>query len=146
MSEQNIAASKRLFDEAWNQGSLDVIDELCSADFVDHDPMGDRDIAGIKEAIQGYRGAFPDLTIEIDEIFAAGDKVVVRWTANGTFENGFMGQEPTGEKGQPIEGIGIDRFDADGKVAEAWGQWNLMTFMQNIGLAPVGAEAEAATA
>jgi steroid delta-isomerase-like uncharacterized protein len=136
MSEQNIASSKRIFEEAWSNGDLDVIDELVHPDSVDHDPMGDRDVDGVKEAIQGYRAAFPDLTITIDDIFAVDDKVVIRWTADGTFEREFMGQQPTGEKGQPVEGIAIDRYNEDGQLVESWGQWNVLTFMQNIGLVP----------
>jgi steroid delta-isomerase-like uncharacterized protein len=143
MSEDNIAASRRVFEEAWNEGNLDVIDEIVAEDAVDHDPLGDRDRDGVKEAIQGYRAAFPDLTITVDDIFAAGDRVVMRWTADGTFENEFMGQQPTGERGQPIHGIAIDRFGDDGRLVESWSQWNVLAFMQNIGLVPSEATATA---
>ncbi len=144
MSRENIATSQRVLEEAFSQGSLDVIDEVCSDDYVDHDPlMGDADSEAIKQRISGYRDAFPDLQVTIEEIFAAGDKVVTRWSAIGTFQNPFMGQQPTGEKGTPVEGIGIDRFDADGKIAESWGQWDTMQFMKNIGAVPEGATAGA---
>jgi hypothetical protein len=46
-----------------------------------------------------------------------------------------MGLQPTGEKGTPVEGIGIDRC-VDGKIAEAWTQWDTLTFMRNIGAVP----------
>ena len=59
----------------------------------------------------------------------------MRWKAEGTFENEFMGQQPTGEKGEPVYGIGIDRFE-DGKVAESWTQWDTLRFMRNIGAMP----------
>ncbi len=144
MSRENMAAARRVLEEGFNQGSLDVLDEVCTEDFVDHDPlMGDRDKEGVKQSISAYREAFPDLECVIEEIFAAGDKVVTRWSANGTFQNAFMGQQPTGEKGTPVEGIGIDRFDEDGKIAESWGQWDTMQFMKNIGAVPEGAAAGA---
>ena len=143
MFEENVAATRRLFEEAWNQGNLDVIDELCAEDFVDHDPvMGDSDREGVKQLVSGYRDAFPDLDITIEDTFADDDKVVVRWVAQGTFENAIMGQEPTGERGDPINGIGIDRFE-DGKVVESWGQWDTLTFMRNIGAMPAEATAAA---
>lgn len=136
MSEENIAISRRVFEEVWSGGDMDVADETATEDFVDHDPLGgERDLAAVKEAIAGYRAAFPDLEITILDIFAAGDKVVIRWQADGTFENEFMGFEPTGEKGEPVEGISIDRFE-DGRIAESWGQWNVLRFMQNIGAIP----------
>ena len=50
-----------------------------------------------------------------------------------------MGQEPTGEKGEPVAGIGIDRFE-EGKVAESWTQWDTQRFLRNIGAMPADAE------
>jgi steroid delta-isomerase-like uncharacterized protein len=141
---QNMDTARRVLEDAFSQGNLDVLDEVCADGFVDHDPvMGDQDIDGAKQSISGYRQAFPDLKFEIEDAFEAGDKVVMRWSGNGTFENEFMGQEPTGERGDDVKGISIDRFDDDGKIAESWAQWDVMTFMRNIGLAPAGAEAAA---
>jgi hypothetical protein len=47
-----------------------------------------------------------------------------------------MGLPPTREKGNPVTGIGIDRFDENGKIVEAWGQWDTLTFMRDIGAIP----------
>jgi hypothetical protein len=58
-----------------------------------------------------------------------------------SFENEFMGQQPTGQKGEPVYGIGIDRFE-DGKVAESWSQWDTLRFMRNIGAMPEPASLE----
>ena len=144
MSQANIDTSRRVIEEAFGEGRLEILDEVCSDDFVDHDPIqGDRGLDGVKETIQGYREAFPDLSFTIDDIFAAGDKVVTRWTGQGTFENEFMGQHPTHEKGDPVHGIGIDRFDENGKIVEAWAQWDVLTFMRQLGLLPAPAEAPA---
>jgi len=143
MSPDNMAASRRVLEEAFNQGNLEVIDEVCSDDFVDHDPlMGDADSEGVKQRIGAYREAFPDIEIRVDEIFAAGDRVVIRWTGTGTFEHPLMGQQPTGEKGEPIQGIGIDCFE-DGKIAESWGQWDTLQLMRNIGAVPAASAAAA---
>jgi steroid delta-isomerase-like uncharacterized protein len=143
MSQENIAASKRLIEEAFNQGNLDVIDELVADDFVDHDPLlGDQDVAGAKQSIAGYREAFPDIHFDIDDVFAAGDKVVYRWTGNGTFENELMGLQPTHEKGDPVRGVTIDRFEG-GKVAESWTHFDTLTLMRNVGAVPSEAGAPA---
>jgi steroid delta-isomerase-like uncharacterized protein len=143
MSPDNMAASRRVLEEAFNKGDLGVIDEVCSEDFVDHDPlMGDNGIEEVKQTIAAYRDAFPDIEIRVDEIFAAGDRVVIRWTGTGTFEHPLMGQQPTGEKGDPIRGISIDRFE-DGKIAESWGQWDTLQFMRNIGAIPAESAAAA---
>jgi predicted ester cyclase len=143
VSDENIATARRIFDEVWGGVDLDLIDELCTEDFVNHDPvMGDSDRDGVKQVVSMYRAAFPDLEFAILDAFAAGDKVVIRWQGNGTFENAIMGQQPTGQRGDPIEGIAIDRFE-DGKIAESWGQWDTLRFLRNIGAVPerIGAAA-----
>jgi steroid delta-isomerase-like uncharacterized protein len=141
MSAENVAASRRFIEEAFNQGKFDVIDEICADGFVNHDPlMGDEDKEAGKESISGYRQAFPDLHAEIEEIMDAGDTVVYRWSANGTFENAIMGLQPTHEKGDPVKGITIDRFEG-GKLVESWSQWDTLTFMRDIGAVPAEAAA-----
>jgi steroid delta-isomerase-like uncharacterized protein len=142
MAQANIQASRRLIEEAFGEGRLELLDELCADGFVSHDPIqGDQDLEGVKQSISGYRDAFPDLTFTIDDIFAAEDKVVMRWTGVGTFENEFMGLEPTGERGDPVTGMNIDRYDEDGKLAETWGQWDTLTLMRDIGAIPEAAAA-----
>ena len=70
------------------------------------------------------------------------DRVIYRWSANGTFENSFMGLEPTHEKGDPVRGMTIDRYEGD-KVAESWSHWDTLTFMRDVGAIPEGAAASA---
>jgi steroid delta-isomerase-like uncharacterized protein len=143
MSAENIATSRRLIEEGFNQGNLNVIDEVSADNFVDHDQMmGDQDREGAKQAIAGYREAFPDIHITIEDIFAADDKVVYRWSGQGTFENEMMGLQPTHEQGDPVKGITIDRFEG-GKVVESWTQWDTLTFMRDIGAIPQEATASA---
>ena len=142
MSE-NIPTARRVIEEAFSQGNLVAIDECCADSFVDHDPvMGDQDRDAAKQTIGSYREAFPDLTFTIEDVFEADDKVVMRWSGNGTFENEFMGPQPTHEKGDPVRGISIDRFE-DGKIVESWAQWDVTTFMRNIGAIPSEAGAAA---
>jgi predicted ester cyclase len=144
MAQANIDAARRVLEEGFSGGRLEVLDELCAANFVDHDPiLGDQDLEAAKRTIASYREAFPDLSFTIDDIMACGDKVVTRWTAQGTFQNEFMGLQPTGERGDPVHGIGIDRFDEDGKIVEAWGQWDTLTFMRDIGALPEEAVVQA---
>jgi steroid delta-isomerase-like uncharacterized protein len=145
MSVENIKTDRRLFEEAWSQGKIELFDELCSEGFVDHDPLlGEANLDALKQRVRTYRAAFPDLTFTIEEIFAAGDRVITRWSAVGTFENELMGFAPTGEKPDPIEGIGISRFE-DGKVVETWTQWDTLSFMKNLGAIPQDAAAPASS-
>ena len=143
-AEANIEASRRAIEDAFGDGRLEVLDEICADDFIGHDPIsGEQDVAAVKETIAGFRDAFPDLSFTIEDVVAAGDRVAIRWRAVGTFENEFMGQPPTGEKGEPTEGISIDRYDADGKLAESWNQWDTLGFMREIRMIPADASAPA---
>jgi steroid delta-isomerase-like uncharacterized protein len=143
MSQENIATSRRFIEEAFNRGNLNVIDEHAGEGFVDHDPMmGDQDVDAVKQTIGAYREAFPDIHITIEDIFAADDKVIYRWSGQGTFENEMMGLQPTHEQGDPIKGITIDRYEG-GKVVETWSQWDTLTFMRDIGAIPEEAAASA---
>ena len=133
---ENIRVSRRLIEETFGDGNLDLVDQLCTEGYVGHDPiLGDQDRASVKQSIAGYREAFPDLSFTIEDALAVDDKVVLRWKGEGTFENEYMGLTPTGEKGEPVYGIGVDRFE-DGKVAESWTQWDTLRFMRNIGAVP----------
>jgi steroid delta-isomerase-like uncharacterized protein len=141
MAEENVATSRRILDEAFGQGKLEVIDEVCTEDFVNHDPIaGDQDRETSKQTIASYREAFPDLSFTIDDALDCGDKVVLRWTGQGTFQNEFMGLQPTGDRGEPVHGITIDRFEG-GRIAESWSQWDTLQFMRDVGALPEEAAA-----
>lgn len=70
-----------------------------------------------------YR-AFPDLHIEVEDIIAEGEKVVIRNTVTGTHESDYMGVAPTGRTITWRE-IFICRF-AGSRVVETWGIVDLM--------------------
>ena len=141
-AEDNAAAARRAVEEGFNQGRLEVFDEICAPDVVTHDPAEQEDVRGIdahKERTAAYRTAMPDLKVTIEEIFASGDLVASRWTARGTNDGELMGMPPTGNRVE-ITGNSIDRFDSEGRLAETWDQWDNAGFMAQLG---IGAEAAA---
>lgn len=141
MEEQtNLAAMNRIYNEAINQGTMDVFDELVSPDVVEHEelPGFEPNREGVKQYFQMMHNAFPDLHFQVDDIFAAGDKVVARITVHGTQQGEFMGMQPTGKK-IAVNGIDIVRF-ADGKLVEHWGVTDAMTMMQQLGAIPAESE------
>jgi predicted ester cyclase len=78
-----------------------------------------------------YLRAFPDLRIDFEDAFAAGDRVVTRWHLEGTHEGPLMALAPSGRKVR-IEGIRIDRI-ANGKIAESWMQMDTLALLEQIG-------------
>jgi steroid delta-isomerase-like uncharacterized protein len=136
MSDENKAAARAVMD-AFNSGDLDSLDDVVAADSVDHDqynPFAGEGREGLKKSIAMYRQAFPDLTMTIEDQVAEGDRVVTRWTATGTHQGELMGAAPTG-KSSTVTGIGIDRFE-EGRIVEAWGNWDTLGMVQQLGLAP----------
>lgn len=73
-----------------------------------------------------YREAFPDLEITFDEQFAAGDRVVDRWTGRGTHEGELMGIPPTG-RSVTASGISIHR------IAETWNTYDAAGMLRQVG-------------
>lgn len=142
MSAANKALPQRFLDEAFNAGRLDVVDELVTDDFVNHDPAlpeQGRGPAAAKEVIAGYRAAFPDLRITTEAQVAEGDLVVTRWRATGTHEAELFGIPATGKQAT-VTGITIDRI-VDGRIAESWNNWDTLGLLQQLGAVPALATA-----
>jgi predicted ester cyclase len=138
MSEENKALVRRYFEEIWDKGNLDLIDELFTTNFVRHGPTGTegevRGLEGFKGLVSMYHSAFPDLRIPIEDLVAEGDRVVSRWRTHGTHEGELMGNAPTGNQ-TSVTGILIDRISG-GKIEEEWVDYDTLHLMQQIGAVP----------
>ena len=134
-AEENKAKMRRLLEEAFGQGNVDVVDEVLDPDFVCYDPNSETgEIRGadtIKGEIEYFRSAIPDLTYTIEVQIAEGEKVVSRYTVSGTHQGEFFGVAPTGER-ITMSGISIDRFEG-GKIVEEWPEYDLLGVMRQIG-------------
>ena len=137
-SETNKTLSRRFFEEVFSKGNLNVLDEMIARDHVNSGPGT---IAGLptgpegtKQLVTVYRNAFPDLHFTVDEQIAEGDKVVTRWTADGTHKGELQGIPATG-KVSTVTGIAIDRI-VNGKIAESWGIFDQFGMMQQLGVIP----------
>ena len=134
--EENKAIPRRLFEEVWNQGKLDVINEIFAADYVGHMP-GSPDIhgpEGYKQFVTMYRTAFQDAKFTVEDQVAEGDKVVTRWSSTSTHKGDFMGIPPTGVQ-ETHTGITIERI-AGGKFVETWIKWDALGMLQQLGVIP----------
>ncbi len=136
MSDENKAISRRVFEEIISQGNLSLVDEIFASNYVDHDPANP-DVSGpggFKLLVSKYRSAFPDLRLTVNDIFAEGDEVVVRWTWSGTHKGDLEGVPPTGKK-MGGEEITISRLSG-GKVEEDWANWDALDLMRQLGVVP----------
>lgn len=135
-AEENKAIVRRLFEELWNQGKLDVADEIFATDYIFHEPVAGevRGPEGFKQFVSMYRIAFPDLQFRIEDQIAEGDKIVTRWTATGTHKGELMGISPTSVQ-VTVTGIGIAHTDGD-KIVEFWDNYDALGMLQQLGVVP----------
>ncbi len=136
MSEENKAIFRRLCEEFWIKGKLDVADELLAPDFVFH-PTGDEeplDLEGYKQDVMDYVNSFTDVQATVEDLVAEGDKVAVRYTWTGRHTGEFMGAPPTG-KLIIFRLITILRI-VDGKVVEEWEGSDMLDMERQLGLIP----------
>jgi predicted ester cyclase len=132
-AEENKALARRVLEEMFNKGNLDVADELLAPNYVDHDPAMPEDIhgpEGFKQYVSGYRSAFSDLHLEFEDQIAEGDKVVTRWTGTGTHDGELSGIAPTGNR-VTLPGMEIVRISG-GKLVEGWEGYDTMNLMRQL--------------
>jgi steroid delta-isomerase-like uncharacterized protein len=128
------AVPRRLIEEVYNQGRLDVIEEIIAPGYVGHDPAIPHEIAGPaaeRELAAAYRVAFPDLAITIEDQIAEDDRVVTRWTARGTHTGDLWGIAGTGREVR-VSGTSVDRIRS-GRIVESWVNWDALGLMQQLG-------------
>ena len=139
MSEENKALVRRFY-EAFDQGGPDAAVAYLAPDarayFGSNAPM-DREAA--KQMLGMFSSAFPDGHHTFEEVIAEGDRVVTRGVWRGTHRGGFMGIPPTGKQ-VAISVVHIDRV-AEGKIAEHWGQGDMLGLLQQLGVVPPAGQA-----
>lgn len=134
MSVENVQVIQRWFEEVWNKGNLDAIDELLAADAVGRG-LGEagKDVygpAGFKPFVQRIRGAFPDIHITVEDTVAEGDKVAARFTATMTHEGDDLGLPATGKR-VTVSGITFTLV-RNGQIADGWNCWDIYGMMQQL--------------
>jgi steroid delta-isomerase-like uncharacterized protein len=136
--EDNKALVRRFVDEVQSAGNIDLIDEICSPEFVNHSalPGIPADCEGIKIVTAMFRRAFPDSYFTVEDMVAEGDKVATRKTFHGTHEGEFMGIPPSG-RSVSMGLMDIVRI-SEGRVVEHWSMGDTLGMMQQLGVIPSG--------
>lgn len=137
MSEQNKTVVRRLFDELWNKGNMQVADELIAPTYQHHDsssPDFGKGPESEKKRVNLYRTAFHDLRLNIEDLYTEGETVVARWSCRGVHKGDLSGIAPTGKQ-FAITGITIARF-SNGKIVEGFVNWDALGLMRQLGVVP----------
>jgi steroid delta-isomerase-like uncharacterized protein len=139
MSAENEALVRRYYEDMCNGRQNGLADELFSEDHEYHDPS----IPGAEgpEPMAKMIGVFQDGiegNWDVQDVFAGGDRVAVRWTLRGEHTGEIMGVPPSGYA-IGCEALSVHRI-ADGKIAETWTVWDFLGFLQQLGALPTPPE------
>ncbi len=123
----------RFVDDIWNDGNLDVADELfhpaATSPSVPELPVGG---TGVRVIAEMMRTAFPDFHMTIEDTIVEYPYVVGRFAESGTQTGPFMGMPLTG-KHVAFGEIGILRV-ANGQVVESWYDVDMLGLMGQLGV------------
>lgn len=135
-NETNIATVRREIEQRWNKHRSDNVDEFFTKDVVGHLNSSDP-VSGpqkMNEGLATFLNAYPDIRLTIEDEFAEGDKVIVRFTMTGTHQGELLGIPPTGKQVK-LAGTSIYRL-ANAKIAEIWLLIDSLTALQQMGVVP----------
>ena len=137
MTSDNKTLMHRWYEEVWNQGRVETIDELMAEGCVIHglvDASG-KDIEGpaaFRAFHTQFRGAFPDITVNVEETIAENDLLVARCSVRGKHVGDSLGFKAT-QAPVDFSGISIVRVK-DGKFVEAWNNFDFLTMNKHLGV------------
>jgi steroid delta-isomerase-like uncharacterized protein len=134
--EENKTTMRRYFS-VFEEGNIDLLDELLAPDYVNHTPATP-DLPtgpeGVKGVVSMFLGGMPDLRVVVEDMIAEGDKVVTRYTLEGTHEGELFGIPPTGQR-LSIKSMTVERV-SDGKIRDHWRVTDNLDMMQQLGVVP----------
>jgi predicted ester cyclase len=126
-------AARRIVEEVYGQGRVEILDELCHPAYVSHDPLvGDADLAGVKAYVRLLRACFPNLEARILGLYCEGDTAITWWRMEGNLARRLLDVEPAGQR-ITMEGMTIAWFEG-GKLIEDSSAWDTFGYLRQLGV------------
>ncbi|MFB7056197.1 ester cyclase [Streptomyces vinaceus] len=130
--EKNTALLRTAY-RAMESGELDAAERMLTEHFIAHVPGSPAPLVGRdvwRLGAQAMKDAFPDLKIQVQDIFGVGDKVTVLLHFEGTHRGAFQQIEATGRR-VGFGSIEVYRIEGD-KIAEEWVAPDMISLMRQI--------------
>lgn len=131
MSTDDNKALIRRWLRMGEQGFTGDFTEYLTLDYLGHlsgqQPQSLDDLMALE---RGFAAAFSNISYNVEDLFAVGDRVVLRVTTRATHTGVFHGVEPT-DRQVTITGIVIYRI-VDGRIAESWGELDLLGLFRQL--------------
>ncbi len=136
-TERANVAAYRAIDDAWNRGDMKAFTALMADDYkgIDITAPADQNKKETLATLAGYRKAFPDVKLNISQVWGAGDYVAATGTLTGTNTGPapMMGvKKPTG-KAVSVKFLEIAKY-VNGKMSEDWTFFNSADFAAQLGI------------
>ena len=132
MPNRNSTLTYRWMQEVWNEGREDSIDKMLHDNAVVHGIEGITEPGpkGFKIFHQNFKSQFPTIHVEVDDVFSEGGFETSRCTVDGTTANG-----------QKVHFTGMTCVKVEnGKIKEAWNNFDFMSMYQQLGFKMTAAE------
>jgi len=123
--------------DAWNAHDAHGVAALVSGDYVlesDTVPAAIRGPEGVRQLVEMYVRAFPDIRVEIVEMLASGDRVTTRWRATGVHGGELMGIQAT-HRHVVTNGCNVAEI-RNGKMVRESSYWDTGNLLRQIGVLP----------
>jgi steroid delta-isomerase-like uncharacterized protein len=134
LEAQNKQIIGRYYNEGWNKGNLETLNEILSTDYINHTPSTPNPPPGpegLKPIVKAIRRGFPDLHYEIMDIIATDERVVARVVMTGTQTDSLFNMPPSGKRVE-VNQINIEKIK-DGKIVEHWRVTDELSMMKQLG-------------
>ncbi|GIE85808.1 ester cyclase [Actinoplanes regularis] len=146
--EDNKAIVKRAYLEGLNRRDMSIIRECFAPNYVNYFPAGEGEVHGIDDfttVLKQFLDAFTDLTFTVEDLFAEGDKVVLRWSARGIHTGDYRGIPPTTvvpATGREISFSATDIYHvSNGQIIEEWNTMDGWDILHQMGIVRSNAHA-----
>nr|BBH87345.1 hypothetical protein KTC_20960 [Thermosporothrix sp. COM3] len=135
--EQKKALVTDYVERVWNHADLAALDELTTDTFRYYlGGQPGRDHEQMRQLITMLHTAFPDWRVEIVEMVAEANTVVIRWQGDVTHLGPFQGIAATG-KHIAVNGINMYHI-REGKIEAEWEQTHTLGMLEQMGVLPPG--------
>ncbi len=122
-------------EQVWNRGDLASLERLTTPDFAYYlGSQAPRGCQAMSEFIAATRVAFPDWSVQVEQVIVEGTAVAVRWRGCVTHSGPFRGLPPTGRT-IAVTGINMYAIRA-GKICGEWEQADSLGMLQQLGALP----------
>jgi ketosteroid isomerase-like protein len=125
----------RYFEDVWNQGKVDVLDQIMTSDYVNHSPGAPNPRPGpedLKPIVRAMRQGIADLHYEMLDTIVTPEKAAVYLRVTGTHAGTLFGVAATGRR-IDVRQMQIEWF-RNGRIWQHWRITDELNLMRQLGV------------